>query len=97
MPPRSTDGRYTSSVASGRTYCAINLNDTFTPPITWNTVYIAEVLRQLRAEGHAVSSDAVAHLAPTVYGHINRYGKYRFDVPLDAGQLRRLRQPAAGP
>jgi TnpA family transposase len=49
--------------------------------ITWNTVYIAEVLRQLRSAGHVVTPEAVAHLAPMVYGHINRYGKYRFDVP----------------
>lgn len=63
--------------------------------ITWNTIYIAEVLRQLRTEGHVVHDDAVAHLAPTVYGHINRYGKYRFDVPVEPGQLRPLREPGA--
>lgn len=35
--------------------------------ITGSTVYIAEVLRQLRTEGLTVSPEAIAHLSPTVY------------------------------
>lgn len=65
--------------------------------ITWNTVYIAEVLRRLRAEGHQVNDDAIAHLSPAMYAHVNKHGKYRFDVDrLQAGQLRPLRQPTVG-
>lgn len=65
--------------------------------ITWNTVYIAEGLRRLRAEGHQVNDDAIAHLSPAMYAHVNKHGKYRFDVDrLHAGQLRPLRQPTVG-
>lgn len=65
--------------------------------IIWNTVYIAEVLRRLRAEGHQVNDDAIAHLSPAMYAHVNKHGKYRFDVDrLQAGQLRPLRQPTVG-
>jgi TnpA family transposase len=62
--------------------------------ITWNTVYIAEALRQLRAEGHAFCAEAIAHLSPAMYAHVNRYGKYTFNVePMQPGQLRPLREP----
>ncbi len=60
--------------------------------IAWNTVYIAEVLRQLRDEGRSISPEAIAHLSPAMYAHINRYGKYSFDVDqLPPGELRPLR------
>ncbi len=67
--------------------------------IAWNTVYIAAVLEQLRAEGLGGSDETVAHLSPAVCAHINPYGRYRFDVELNADSraLRPLRVPGNEP
>jgi hypothetical protein len=63
--------------------------------ITWNTVYMAAVLDQLRAEGHVSADTDVVHLSPARSANINRYGKYRFNLSeeLDRTQLRPLRTP----
>jgi hypothetical protein len=62
--------------------------------IAWNTVYMAEALDTLRADGHGVNDEDLVHLAPTLRQHINIYGKYRFDLDSGARQrgLRPLRQ-----
>jgi hypothetical protein len=52
--------------------------------VLWNTVYMSAVLDQLKAEGYPVDDTDVAHLWPARYGHINPYGKYRFDVDGDS-------------
>ncbi len=66
--------------------------------VTWNTVYLAAVLEQLRAEGISIEPEGLAHLSPTTYGHINPYGKYHFDLETGLGRagLRPLREPDAG-
>ena len=52
------------------------------------------MLRQLRVEGHDFGPEAIAHLSPAMYAHVNRYGKYSFIIePMQPGQLRPLRQP----
>lgn len=62
--------------------------------ITWNTIYMGEAIRQLSDEGYEVNDQDLAHLSPTLYDHINPYGKYSFDGshPLDSPVLRPLRQ-----
>jgi hypothetical protein len=62
--------------------------------IAWNTVYMAEVLDTLRADGYTVADEDLAHLAPTLRQHVNIYGKYRFDLAAGARHsgLRPLRQ-----
>ena len=64
--------------------------------ITWNTVYMAEALDAIRGED-GVDNDDLAHVPPTLWSHVNVYGKYEFDV--DAGsrrsELRPLRKPSA--
>ena len=67
--------------------------------ITWNTVYMATALEQLRVEGVDIADDSVAHLSPTLSAHMNPYGRYRFDTELVLGteQLLPLRTPDAGP
>lgn len=62
--------------------------------VVWNTVYMTAALDQLRAEGHTVNDDDVAHLSPARYEHINPYGKYRFELEenINRGQLRPLRR-----
>jgi len=63
--------------------------------ITWNTVYMAAIFDQLRADGQCVRDADIAHLSPTRYEHINRYGKYHFNVEeiLEREHLRPLRRP----
>jgi hypothetical protein len=63
--------------------------------VTWNTVYMAAVIEQLRAEGRTVNDEDIARLSPARYEHINPYGKYRFDVQegLSRTRLRPLRPP----
>lgn len=63
--------------------------------ITWNTVYIAAVLDQLRAEGVEVRDEDVKHLSPARYEHINRHGKYHFHIEEELNRvgLRPLRRP----
>ncbi len=48
--------------------------------ITWNTVYMAAAIDQLRREGHAVQESDLAYLSPCRCENINPYGKYDFEV-----------------
>jgi TnpA family transposase len=61
--------------------------------VTWNTVYMAAAIDQLRREGHLVQDSDLAHLSPCRYEHINPYGKYAFEVGVDllGAKLRPLR------
>ena len=63
--------------------------------VTWNTVYMAAVIEQLRSEGRTVNDEDISRLSPARYEHINPYGKYRFEVEeeLSRSRLRPLRQP----
>jgi hypothetical protein len=58
---------------------------------------MAEALDAIRAEGIATDTDDLAHVPPTLWAHVNIYGKYKFDV--DAGSrrsgVRPLRQSSA--
>ncbi|MDP9353350.1 MAG: Tn3 family transposase [Chloroflexota bacterium] len=76
---------------------ASSLNLVTNAVITWNTVYMAEAIRQLKDEGYEVGDQDLAHLSPTLYDHINPYGKYSFDSsrPLDSPALRPLRQSSS--
>ena len=63
--------------------------------VTWNTVYMAAVIEQLRAEGRTVNDEDIARLSPARYEHINPYGKYRleFEEGLNRTRLRPVRPP----
>lgn len=63
--------------------------------ITWNTVYIAAALEDLKSDGVSVADADVEHLSPCRYEHVNPYGKYQFriDEGLGRKELRPLRQP----
>jgi TnpA family transposase len=56
--------------------------------ILWNTVRYGEILEELRSEGFPVNDEDVAHLSPTRYGHVNPYGRYRFDLGPRSGGAR---------
>ena len=64
--------------------------------VLWNTIYIAEALKQLRSEGHPVADEDVVRLSPLLHEHINMLGRYSFSVPeaVTKGELRPLRNPA---
>lgn len=62
--------------------------------VTWNTVYMAAAIDQLRQEGYPVQEEDIAHLSPARYEHINPYGRYCFEVnpELAPNRLRPLRR-----
>ncbi len=59
--------------------------------ITWNTVYMAAAIEQMRNEGHIVNDEDIQHVWPSRFRHINVYGKYNFDVIEEQLQRRELR------
>ena len=48
--------------------------------VVWNTVQMAKVIEDLKAEGVSVAVEDIVHLSPARYGHINPYGKYSFEI-----------------
>lgn len=58
--------------------------------IIWNTVYMQATIEELRRRGHSINE---ADFAPVRFKHINRYGKFRFDIgdDLASSGLRSLR------
>jgi TnpA family transposase len=76
---------------------ALCLNLLTNAVVAWNTVYLQAALDDLEPEGHFGDVDR-GHLSPAIYGHVNPYGRYRFDVDLARQTgLRPLRRPAAVP
>ena len=65
--------------------------------VLWNTIYMQEVLDQLRAEGFCVKDEDVARLSPHRYRNVNVLGRYSFDLPPEIanGALRPLRDPTS--
>lgn len=63
--------------------------------VVWNTVYVQEVITQLRAEGYPIQDEDLVHLSPARFEHINRLGRYTFaeQETLLRNGLRPLRQP----
>lgn len=48
--------------------------------IVWNTVYMQAAIEELRTQGHSINEADFVHLSPVRFKHINRYGKFRFDI-----------------
>ena len=88
------DGKLRRKTEEGQSEQARCLNLVTNAVVVWNTRYIAAVADALRAGGVEVRDEDLAHLSPTRFEHVNRYGRYRFDVDgaPDAG-LRPLRVP----
>jgi len=63
--------------------------------IVWNTRYIQAIIEQLRKEGYTVDENDLTHVSPCRFDHINKYGKYYFNVDNERNRelLRPLRQP----
>ena len=64
--------------------------------VLWNTICMDAALDQLRAEGHEVLPEDIAHLSPLGFKHINMLGRYAFTLPeaVTRGEFRPLRNPA---
>lgn len=60
--------------------------------VIWNTVYMHEAIKKLKAEGEIVNGEDVAKLSPLMSKHINILGKYSFELPdyVRDGKLRDL-------
>lgn len=56
------------------------LNLVFNAVIVWNTVYMQAAIEELRRRGYSINEADFVHLSPVRFKHINRYGKFRFDV-----------------
>ncbi len=65
--------------------------------IVWNTVYIDEVVQQLKHEGRSIDDEDLKHIWPTRHLHINVYGQYHFDKKRLRKKypLRALRNPGS--
>jgi TnpA family transposase len=46
----------------------------------WNTVYLDQVVKTLRANGETISDDYLQHISPLGWRHINFLGHYHFDL-----------------
>lgn len=46
--------------------------------IVWNTIHMARVVDELKAEGHKISDENLAKVWPTRFGHLNIIGRYHF-------------------
>jgi len=60
--------------------------------ICWNTVYIEQVIKALRKSGKVIHDSDIQYINPCRFEHINRYGKYNFDlenIP-KKGELRKI-------
>lgn len=89
------DGRIRQRHAEGQMNQAGCLNLITNAVVVWNTVYMQAVIDDLKAVGEVIDADAVAHLSPARYEHINPYGKFKFTLSTDddGRTLRPLRKP----
>jgi len=46
----------------------------------WNTVYMQAAIDELTSKGETIKESELIHLSPIRFQHINRYGRFRFDV-----------------
>lgn len=62
--------------------------------VLWNTVYKQEVLKEMESEGEIIDPDDIGHLSPARFTHINRFGKYSFELNANKydSSLRELRR-----
>ena len=65
--------------------------------ILWNTVYLERAVAALRGHGVVIEDEALAHLSPIGWEHINLTGDYTWQAAgrLRKGRFRPLRPLAA--
>jgi rRNA maturation protein Nop10 len=61
--------------------------------IIWNTKYIKIVINELKKSGKVIRDKDIQYITPCRFGHINKYGKYNFELKngLRNGQFRRIK------
>ena len=91
------EGKVQRRQADQQTNQVLCLNLVTNAIVTWNTLYMNAAIEQLRAEGSISPDVGLGHLSPALYGHINPYGKYRFEIADRPADLRPLRNPENGP
>ena len=91
------EGKVQRRQADQQTNQALCLNLVTNAIVTWNTVYMNAAVEQLRAEGRIDRNIELGHLSPALYGHINPYDKYRFEIEGRPDGLRPLRSPGNDP
>ena len=91
------EGKVQHRQADQQTNQVLCLNLVTNAIVTWNTVYMNAAIERLRAEGRIGRDINLGHLSPALYGHVNPYGKYRFEIEGRAPSLRPLRSPGNGP
>ena len=87
------EGKLQRRQADQQTNQILCLNLVTNALVTWNTVYMNAAIERLRAEGRIGRDIDLGHLSPALYGHVNPYGKYRFEIEARAPGLRPLRSP----
>ena len=87
------EGKVQRRQADQQTNQVLCLNLVTNAIVTWNTVYMNAAIERLRAEGRIGPDIDLGHLSPALYGHVNPYGKYRFEIEGRAPSLRPLRSP----
>lgn len=51
--------------------------------VVWNTVYAQLALQRQQATGHLALPEHLAQLSPARFAHLNRLGRYSFQLPVD--------------
>lgn len=74
-------------------YRASGLNLVTAAIVLWNTVYLAEVIEQLKRDGVTIKEELLQHVSPLGWEHINLTGDFHWNVKQTPpnGQLRPLR------
>ncbi len=89
----ANEGKIRHSQDEAQTNQVSCLNFATNAVILWTTVYMQEILHQLRREGYSVIDEDLKHLSPARYGHVNPYGNYEFNIDMEFSRtkLRPLR------
>jgi TnpA family transposase len=48
--------------------------------VAWNTQHLAQLIEQLRTEGHVVDEQDLRQISPLLRKHINSFGRYHFNL-----------------
>jgi hypothetical protein len=88
------DGKIRRKQEEAQTCQAGCLNLMTNAVVAWNTLYMQEAVRQMGTEGDPFDDQRLSCLSPARFEHVNRYGRYRFDIEREAGRtgLRPLRE-----
>ena len=85
-------GRVADPTHDAQQFRASGLNLVIAAIVYWNATYIADAIAHLRAQGHAVSDELLAHTSPLIWEHIGFSGDFLWNhAAATAGRRRPLR------